>query len=131
MQHRLGQTLVCFLLAPLAEADTRETVELSVKPSLCIVDKRTPSCQMDLAISWTSVNAGDYCLHKEDPSLQCWVNRDAGAHSERQLVSAPLEYFMRDQRNDEKCATATVEVLQMDDSDRRRNRRSRHVWDLL
>lgn len=122
--------IVSVFAANFAWAEPDE-VELNVKPSLCIVDQRTPSCEMDLVLDWTAANKGDYCLDEDATELKCWAQRASGNHEQSRTVHATIAFTMRDLSDNEQCASASVEVLRMDNEDRRRNRRSRHVWDLL
>ena len=56
------------LLLPLtAAADNSDDGEasLTVKPLLCIVDQRTPSCDMRFLITWQCHETGYYCYNSE------------------------------------------------------------------
>jgi hypothetical protein len=45
-------------------------------------------------------------------------------------VRENFSYWMTDSDPDSRLAEVTVEVLRMDSGDRRRRRRTRHVWDI-
>lgn len=132
----MGRVIVMFLVfagAVPAEADDRAPVTLDVKPLLCIIDRRTPVCEMDFLIAWQSVVEGYYCLfrHYADGPLRCWNEAGAGRHEERRIVDKSFQYWVTGDSTDEPLAAVTVEVMTTETTDRRRNRRTRHVWDIL
>ena len=59
--------LALLLLPGLAAAETGgdDGMRLTVKPLLCIVDNRTPSCDMSFLVVWQSVASGYYCLFSD------------------------------------------------------------------
>ena len=117
-----------------AEDDTAaNSVDLNVKPLLCIIDRRTPACDMDFLVTWQSTNRGYYCLfgHVDTVPLRCWSDADAGQHGERRIVAKTFQYWLTEDDGDEPRAAVTVEVMTTETNDRRRQRRTRHVWDIL
>lgn len=124
--------LYLLALLPLA-APGDEHAELTVKPLLCIVDERAPACDIEFAISWQVRAADDYCLRAdvEDSPLRCWEAASRGETGDARRVTETFDYLLESVEPSEAVAAATVEVLQKDPDDRRRRRRTRHVWDLL
>lgn len=112
-----------------------EAVRLTVKPMLCIIDRRTPQCKMSFLVIWESERSGYYCLFNDFGAapLRCWNEERGGELTEKRVVSNEFRYWMSDREtdSDRPLATVKVEVLRMDDDDRRRKRRRRHVWDIL
>jgi len=126
--------LVCIPLSvTAADVATASSVQLKVKPVLCIIDRRTPSCDMDFLIAWQSPVLGYYCLHNPFVAvpLRCWSEADAGQHEERRIVEKGFMFWMTAEGSDEPVAAVEVEVMTSDTPDRRRKRRTRHVWDIL
>lgn len=129
--------LALLILAPKAWADTDATtdspVKLKVRPVLCIVDERTPNCQMSFLVIWQSEQTGYYCLYNdfEESALRCWTDQRAGEINDERTVETDFSYWMTGDDSESLLAVAAVEVLRMDSDDRRRDRRSRHVWDIL
>lgn len=124
--------LTClFLSVPLAAAD--EPVTLKVKPVLCIIDARTPECDLSFLVVWRSDSSGYYCVFNdfEEAPLRCWDRATGGELEDERTVREAFQYWITLDRSDTRIAYADVEVLVMDSGDRRRNRRTRHVWDLL
>jgi hypothetical protein len=89
------------LAVPAAQADD---MSLTVKPVLCITDKRNPSCDMSFLVMWQSLATG--------------------------YVQADFSFWMTGTDPETRLAQVDVEVLRMDSDDRRRKRRTRHVWDI-
>lgn len=130
--------LAVFLLAPvLSQADESDPAgaafQLKVRPVLCITDERTPSCQMSFLVVWQSAQTGYYCLYNDfaDAALRCWTDNLSGELTDERRVDTEFSYRMTGDNAETVLAEVAVEVLRMDTSDRRRNRRNRHVWDIL
>lgn len=123
--------LVLLIALPLAAIADEPPVTLTVKPLLCIVDQRTPSCEMRFAIYWQSEQTGYYCVltELEVAPLRCWNEARAGDLDDERTVDESFSYELSD--GDAPLAAARVEVLRKDSDDRRRQRRTRHVWDVL
>jgi hypothetical protein len=123
--------LLLLLLPAFASAD--EAMELKVRPVLCIIDERTPSCQMSFLVSWQSAETGYYCLFNDfgQAPLRCWSEQRSAELSDERTVNSPFNYWMAGEDEEAPLAVVAVEVLRMDTGDRRRKRRSRHVWDIL
>jgi len=120
-------------LAPAQSDDGAATVELRVKPLLCIVDARMPECDITFLVLWRSDRSGPHCVFNDFATapLRCWSEERAGELSDQRIVRNEFRYWITGNDATAQLATATVEVLRLDDADRRRSRRARHVWDLL
>jgi hypothetical protein len=120
------------LAAPADEAGDDEA-RLTVKPLLCIVDQRTPSCAMRFRISWQSRETGYYCVNSDldSEALRCWDGARSGRHEDDREVTETFRYWLDRGDGEAELASATVEILRKDSDDRRRRRRTKYVWDLL
>ena len=130
---RLLVTLALLLPAlALAEDQAGDDMRLTVKPVLCITDNRNPSCDMSFLVVWQSGETGYYCLFNDFTAapVRCWSEELAGQLSEDRIVRENFSYWMTGSNPDSRLAEVTVEVLHMDSDDRRRSRRTRHVWDI-
>lgn len=109
-----------------------DDVELTVKPVLCIIDNRTPSCEMSFIVIWQSATTGYYCLFNNfgDAPVRCWSEEREGRLNDERTVQANFSYWMTGADEEERLAQVDVEVLRLDSDDRRRSRRTRHVWDI-
>jgi hypothetical protein len=117
---------------PAAAADPAP-VKMAVKPLLCVVDKGASSCMMSFDIRWNSVRAAEYCLNdssKPEP-VRCWTPALDGAMLQEREVSEEFVYWLGAPGGADHLAEVKVSVLRVDSADRRRERRTRHVWDVL
>lgn len=133
---RLVAVLVVLLGGAMAVADEDagpDDVSLDVKPVLCIIDRRTPACEIDFLVAWRSAVEGNYCLfnHFERMPLRCWRDDDAGRHEERRTVDESFQYWLTGDDAEGRLAAVTVDVMTTETGDRRRGRRTRHIWDIL
>jgi hypothetical protein len=122
--------LLPVLLAPGNAA--AEDFEFSVKPVLCITDSRKPSCDMSFLVVWQSATTGYYCLFNDfdDTPLRCWTADREGGLTDDRTVQENFSFWMTGDDFASRLAQVDVEVLRMDSDDRRRKRRTRHVWDI-
>lgn len=115
-----------------AQADS-EPVKLSVKPVLCITDKRNQSCAMSFLVRWQTGELGFYCLYNDFSAapLECWEEGSSGALEEDRIVDRSFSYWLTDRNFEVRLAEAVIEVLSLESSDRRRKRQRRHAWSIL
>ena len=88
---------------------------------------------MSFIIIWQSEQTGYYCLYSdfEEPALHCWTDERSGELNDERTVQTNFSYWMTGKDAESLLAEVAVEVLRMDTGDRRRNRRNRHVWNIL
>lgn len=122
----------CLAALPVAAADA-PPVRLVVKPLLCVLDKNSTACTVTFDIRWKSTLAGEYCLNDEalPAPLRCWPRVTSGEHQHQRLVTQDFRFWLTPPAGAERVAEAKIEVLRVGSTDRRRERRSRHVWDVL
>lgn len=127
-------TLLALLLCLAASARASDiTVTLSVKPLLCVTDKRNDDCDLTFLVLWEASRAGRFCLYNDfsDSPLDCWVQSAAGRFTQQLVIAERFQYWLTHADDEPRIAEATVEVMSMDSADRRRQRRNRHVWSIL
>jgi hypothetical protein len=132
MRAVLASLLVaCLVATPAAAADP--PVRLVVKPLLCVIDKDATACTVTFDIRWKSVLAAEYCLNDEaQPApLRCWPRTTAGELRHEREVVQDFSFWLTPPSGIERAAEAKIEVLRVGSADRRRERRTRHVWDVL
>ncbi|HTU64992.1 MAG TPA: DUF3019 domain-containing protein [Steroidobacteraceae bacterium] len=108
-------------------------VKLVVKPLLCVLDKAATSCMMSFDVRWKSAGSDEYCLNDStqgDP-LHCWASALSGAWLQEREVSEEFTYWLGRPGGTDHLAEVKVTVLKVGSDDRRRERRARHVWDVL
>lgn len=117
----------------LAAADDPLLPTLRVRPVLCIADRESASCATVFQIDWQSPEPGDYCIGSDqqpDP-LRCWTQARIGEHADRVIVTRDFDYWIARADSQQRLRAVRIELLRLHSEDRRRERRSRHVWDLL
>jgi hypothetical protein len=131
MRRLLTLALLLPALLPAGNASA-DGMDLTVKPVLCITDKRNPSCDMSFIVLWTSATTGYYCLFNDfnDAPVRCWTQERTARLSDNRTVEENFSFWMTADDFDIRLAQVDVEVLRMDSDDRRRKRRKRHVWDI-
>src|SRR3954471_12266098 len=120
-------------LALPATAAEPSPVKLAVKPMLCVVDRGASSCVMSLDIRWKRPQAREYCLNdsaKPEP-VRCWAPALDGTVLQEREVSEEFVYWLGAPGGANHLSEVKVSVLRVDSPDRRRERRTRHVWDVL
>jgi Protein of unknown function (DUF3019) len=133
--YRLASILLVFMFGTLPRSGQAadEPVSLTVKPSLCIADQFSPSCTMKFQLRWQSLRSGDFCVNNDlQPlPLRCWGQARSGDLQEQRIVSQDFSYWLTEPLHSERQAVVKVEVLRIGSNDRRRERRTRHIWDVL
>lgn len=132
MRRLLTISLLLLSAPAMAEAEAENAIRLTVKPVLCIIDKRTPRCEMSFLVVWRSGLGGYYCLFSDfdDTPVRCWNEERTGRLTDDRTVHSNFSYWMTGDDTEYRLAQVIIEVLRMDTDDRRRRRRTRHVWDI-
>jgi hypothetical protein len=131
---RAGLTVLTVTwLAAFPAAAAEPPVRLVVKPLLCVIDKKETSCTINFDVHWHSVLPAEYCLNDSarPTPLRCWPRADSGEHTQERAVSEDFIFWLSPPAGTERVAEAKIEVLRVGSDDRRRERRTRHVWDVL
>jgi hypothetical protein len=117
---------------PAAGADL-PAARLIVKPLLCVIDREAGQCSMTFRIRWKSEAAAEYCLNDSALStpVRCWPSLSSGSHDQKREVSEAFVYWLGAPGGTQRAAEGKIDVLRLDSTDRRRDRRARHVWDVL
>ena len=129
MMRLLALSLLVLAVTPPAQADD---LKLSVKPLLCITDNRNTVCEMSFLVVWESGERGYYCLFNDygEAPMRCWSEESEGQLTDDRSVRETFSFWMTGTDTADRLAEVSVEVLRMDSDDRRRKRRTRHVWDI-
>ncbi len=106
---------------------------LRVKPLICIAARNSETCATVFQIDWRSPQPADYCLARDNSPLpvRCWAQATAGEHRDSVVVTQDFYYWITGSDSTQKLSAVKVEFLRLQSEDRRRERRSRHVWDVL
>lgn len=121
--------LLVLAVAPVAQADD---MKLRVKPLLCITDNRNAVCEMSFLVVWESGERGYYCVFNDygEAPIRCWNEEREGRHTDDRSVRETFSFWVTGTDATDRLAEVSVEVLRLDSDDRRRKRRTRHVWDI-
>ena len=124
-----------------------EPVKLVIKPLLCVIDKNATTCAVTFDIRWKSVQPGEFCLNDsvQATPLRCWPRALAGEMKQQREFGEDFRYWLSlpaagmslpapattTPAGGERLSEVKIEVLRVGSNDRRRERRTRHVWDVL
>lgn len=124
---------VCAAISSPATAADAPPVRLAVKPLLCVIDKAATSCLMTFDIRWKSALENELCLNDSTQAgpVHCWARALTGAHTLKRDVSEEFVYWLGAPDGADHLAEVKITVLRVGSADRRRERRTRHVWDVL
>lgn len=121
-----------------AEGADADKASIRVQPDLCMTTAQQPRCELTVAIDWQAPEAADFCVRDslpDSPAVRCWQQAETGAATDSRFVDRSFEYLLTDDQEaaGERtvAARARVKVLAARSTDRRRNRRRRHVWSVL
>jgi Protein of unknown function (DUF3019) len=108
-------------------------VKLVVKPLLCVIDKGATDCTVTFDVRWMSTQPEEYCLSDsvQATPLRCWPRALAGALQQERVFNEDFHYWLAAPTGGERLSPVKIEVLRVGSTDRRRERRTRHVWDVL
>jgi hypothetical protein len=128
-----GLMAVLLLGAPAFAADPPAPVKLVIKPLLCVIDKDATSCAVTFDIRWKSPQPAEYCLSDsvQTTPLRCWPRALAGEMKQQREFTEDFRYWLSPPAGSERLSEVKIEVLRVGSNDRRRERRTRHVWDVL
>jgi hypothetical protein len=125
--------LLLITVCPVRGADDPAPVKLVIKPLLCVIDKNATSCAVTFDIRWKSPQASEYCLNDsvQATPLRCWPRALAGEMKQAREFSEDFRYWLAAPSGGARLSEVKIEVLRVGSNDRRRERRARHVWDVL
>ena len=128
----IGALAGLLLMSPVFAAES-EPVKLVIKPLLCVIDKGATTCAVTFDIRWKSVEPGEYCLNDsvQATPLRCWPRALAGEMKQQREFGEDFRYWLSPPSGGDRLSEVKIEVLRVGSNDRRRERRTRHVWDVL
>lgn len=133
------------LVSPVFAQDASPPVRLIIKPLLCVIDKDATSCAVTFDIRWKSAQPGEFCLNDsvQATPLRCWPRSLTGQMTQERVFSEDFRYWLSlpaaglslpatdSEAGGQRLSEVKIEVLRVGSNDRRRERRTRHVWDVL
>jgi hypothetical protein len=133
MTRWFAALLAAWLFHTPAIAADPAPVRLVIKPLLCVLDKTATTCSVTFDIRWKSALPADYCLADSvnpDP-LRCWQRSVTGDMKHERSFSDDFAFWLTPPAGGARLSEVKIEVLRVGSTDRRRERRTRHVWDVL
>ncbi len=111
-------------------APSENSVRLTLKPKLCVLNNARQVCVDEVIIEWESDTIIDACLFRSDSlqPRQCWQKSHHGQWVEPVRLRENLTFELLS--GDQKLASASVKVLHSYTRPLQR-RRSRHPWSLF
>jgi hypothetical protein len=108
-------------------------VKLVIKPLLCVIDKSASTCAITFDIRWKSVQPSDYCLGDSVTAtpLHCWQRAVTGTMKHERRFSEDFAFWLTPPAGGARISEVKIEIMRVGSTDRRRERRTRHVWDVL
>jgi len=70
-------------------------------------------------------------MNSQPAPVHCWARALTGALTQKREVGEEFIYWLGAPGGNDRLAELKIEVLRVDSDDRRRERRTRHVWDVL
>ena len=134
------------LKSPVFAQDAPAPVKLIIKPLLCVIDKDATSCAVTFDIRWKSPQPGEFCLNDsvQATPLRCWPRSLSGQMTQERVFAEDFRYWLSlpaaglsppaadsTEAGGQRLSEVKIEVLRVGSNDRRRERRTRHVWDVL
>lgn len=129
----LAGLLTALTSTPFAAAQAPAPVRLVIKPVLCVLEKTATTCSVTFDISWKSELPADYCLEDSvNPEpLHCWQRSVTGDMKHERSFSEDFAFWLTPPDRMARISEVRIEILRVGSTDRRRERRTRHVWDVL
>lgn len=106
---------------------SKTSVELSVKPSLCILERGETLCRDQVEVRWQAARQYSVCLFeqgREEP-LTCWDESRSGAYSSQLNTQDDINFQLIEMAERQVLASRAFEVVA--DAQRYRRRR-RNPW---
>jgi hypothetical protein len=72
-------------------------VNIIVKPNQCIALYQGQQCYVDIDLTWSAEQAGDYCLYSSQQvkALQCWNENSNGSYKKEVVSSEDITFTIR------------------------------------
>ena len=83
-----------------SHAETKNKVNLSIKPLACIVKKTGDLCEMTVKINWHSPEPINSCLFQDQTKALCWHNSSHAQEHIKINIKANTVFTLRNDNND-------------------------------
>ena len=122
-------TLISYAF-PVHSTPLKNTVTLTVKPKLCILNNERQTRKDKIIISWKSNSALSLCLfsNKKQSSLACWHDSWSGETEQLIKTQESLMFYLKDEQKI--VAQKKLEVFK-NFAKRNKRSRKRHPWSIF
>lgn len=120
-----------FLLTPiLSNAETREDIQLLIRPRVCTLSRHVKTCHIPVEATWRSDRPESLCLIilQHADVKECWENYRSGAYTVQLTFADDLTFQLRDTQLRAVLASQMLRVIR--EAIQYRQRR-REVWDIF
>ena len=95
-----------------ADAAEVEAALLQLKPNRCVALHQGQVCYQNIQLSWSTNQAGDYCLYQQNANVPvfCWQGAATGMHQYEFASDAPVQLQLVNMHTKTPVAMATIEV---------------------
>jgi hypothetical protein len=120
--------LFVFVISILSiNAQAREAEEvISISPKQCVALNQGSLCYVDVEITWTLQEQGNYCLYssQQEASLQCWQRKRAGEFEREIVAKENVVFSLKPQNSQIILGSAKLEMAWV----YKKNNRSHSTW---
>lgn len=129
---QLKHLLLCALAVAYATptvANDEPAIRLSVSPITCVALHKRQVCHKTLNFTWTSLPAGQYCLHSSETlePVKCWQDNKLNRLAVTYRSATKIQYELREASSETPIAHAVVKTAWV----YRTSRRSSSGWRLF
>lgn len=111
-----------------SEIETTKTgqAKLTLKPAQCIAIHQGKMCYVDVEITWTMQQSGEYCLFSSQQSkaLKCWKKSNQGLFEQEVATNKNVQFQLKRANNSNSLIVRELEVAWV----YKKNAKARSSW---
>lgn len=118
--------LLAIMMAPLSGEASQSKEVVSLSPKQCVALNEGTLCYVDIEISWTVKELGNFCLFssQQDDPLQCWEAKQTGTIELEIVAMKDLEFYLKPKGREVILGKAKLEMAWV----YKKNNRSHSTW---
>lgn len=121
--------IASLLITAKAQAENTDTVQLDIRPSLCILERGEQVCDDQVEISWRAEQSYSVCLYtrgSQEP-MRCWDRSSAGSFTSMLTTQDDIHFQLVEIATAQKKVLASAAFEVVADAQKYRRRR-RNPW---
>jgi hypothetical protein len=89
------------------------TNSISLNPKQCVALTKGNSCYLDISLSWTAVEKGEYCLYssQEKAAVKCWQDEIGGVFEGEITLKDNVSFSLKTGKSDILLSSVELEML--------------------